>query len=147
MVGKNNRELVSIKIAAEVESLEQIKELFNGTEKGSTVQFCGGSAEIELLSAGDTLSFSGGTEVQLLLSIPLGVACGVIGNWLYDALFRSTRKLELNGRRTRITAENITQAIETIQELVRLSQEKDSSYQDMNAQDELSTSEESNTQE
>lgn len=135
MVGKNSQELVSIKIEAELESLEQIKKIFSNVEKDNTVQFCDGNAELKLLSAGDTLAFSGGAEVELLLTFSLGVASGVIGNLVYNAICCGIKKLALNGRRTRITEENITQAIETIKELVVLLEEKDSSNHDLNAQD------------
>ena len=135
MVGKNNQEIVSIEIEAELESLENIKEIFNGIEKGSTAQFCDGNAELELLSAGDTLAFSGGADVQFLLTFSVGVASGVIGNLIYSALCCGIKKLTLNGRRTRITEENITQSIETIKEIMRLSEENHPSDQNPNAQD------------
>ena len=131
MVEKNSQELVSIKIEAELESLEQIKKIFSNVEKDNTVQFCDGNAELKLLSAGDTLAFSGGAEVELLLTFSVGVASGVIGNLVYNAICCGIKKLALNGRRTRITEENITQAIEMIKEL----KEKDSSNHDLNAQD------------
>ena len=57
---------------------------------------------------------SGGATASLLLSFSVGVASGVIGNVIYAALCKGIKKLELNGRRTRITEEGITQVIETI---------------------------------
>ena len=131
MVGKNSQELVSIKIEAELESLEQIKKMFSNMGKDNMVQFCDGNAELKLLSAGDTLAFSGGAEVELLLTFSVGVASGVIGNLVYNAICCGIKKLALNGRRTRITEENITQAIEKIKE----HKEKDSSNHDLNIQD------------
>ena len=135
MVGKNNQEVVSIKIEAELESLEQIRKIFNGVEKDSIAQFCDRNATLKLLSAGDTLAFSGGAEVELLLTFSVGVASGVIGNLVYSAICSGIKKLVMNGRRTRITEENITQAIETMKELVLLSKEKDSSNCNPNMQD------------
>lgn len=135
MVGKNSQELVSIKIEAELESLEQIKKIFSAVEKDNTVQFCDGNAKLKLLSTGDNLAFSGGAEVELLLTFSVGVASGVIGNLVYNAICCGIKKLALNGRRTRITEENITQAIQTIKELVLLSKKNDSSNQDLNVQD------------
>lgn len=118
MVGKDNQEIVSVRISAEFESLEQIKKIFNGIEKDKTIQLCDENLEFKLLAAGDTLSFGGGFEAEILISFSLGVASGVVGNIIYNAICTGIKKLEINGRRTRITEENITQAIETIKRLV-----------------------------
>ncbi len=118
MVGKNNQQIVSITIGAELESLQQIKKIFNNIEKGNTIQLCDENVELKLLNAGDTLSFSGGVEVELLLSFSVGVASGIVGNLIYNAICIGIKKLEINGCRTRITEENITQAIETIKKLI-----------------------------
>lgn len=147
MVGKNSQELVSIRMEAELESLEQIKEIFGNLQKDKILQFCDGNAELELLSAGDTLAFSGGAEVEFLLTFSLGVASNVIANFICTAICSGMKKLVLNGRRTRITEENITQAIETIKELVTLSKEKDFPNQALNAQDGDSNPDRSDAQE
>lgn len=124
MVENNNQEIVVIKLSAELESLEQIERLFVSNEIGNTIQLCDGNAEIKILEAGNTLSFGGGKEVELLLTFSIGVASGVIGNLIYNAICVGIKKLEINGSRTQITEENITQAIETIKNLVLLSSEK-----------------------
>lgn len=137
MVGKNKnkQEIVSIKIEAEFESLEQIKKIFSNVEADGTVSFFDGSAKLKLLSMGDNLAFSGGADVELLLTFSIGVASGVIGNLIYNAICCGIKKLSMNGRRTRITEEHITQAIQTIKELVLLSKKNDLSNQGVNVQD------------
>ncbi len=135
MVGKNSQEIVSIKIEAEFESLEQIKEIFSNAEEDSAVSFFDGNAKLKLLSTGDNLAFSGGADVELLLTFSIGVASGIIGNLVYNAICCGIKKLSINGRRTRITEEHITQAIQTIKELVLLSKKNDSSNQGVNVQD------------
>ena len=123
MVEKTNQKLIKIKISAELESLEQIRKKFNGIESGNILQFCDGNAELKLLTADNVLSFGGGATVELLLSFSIGVASGVVGNLIYNALCSGIKKLEINGRRTRITEENIIQTIEIIKNLVLLSEE------------------------
>lgn len=118
MVEKDNKEIVSVKITAELESLTQIEKIFNDVTEGNTIQLCGGNAELKLLTVGDTLSFSGGSTVELLVSFSIGVASGVVGNFIYDVICKGIKKLEINGRRTRIKEENITQTIETIKDQV-----------------------------
>lgn len=132
MVGKNNQQIVSITIGAELESLEQIKKLFSNIEKGNTIQLCDENVELKLLTAGDTLCFSGGVEVELLLSFSVGVASGIVGNLIYNAICIGIKKLEINGHRTRITEENITQAIETIKNLIVSSEENAHSNENSN---------------
>ena len=132
MVGQNNREIVTVKIGAELESLEQIKKIFSSIEEGSAIQLCDGDATLELLTAGNTLSFSGGLNVEFLLSFATSIASGVIGNWIYNAICASIKKLEINGHRTRITEENIAQAIETLKGLALLATDDNHSTENSN---------------
>lgn len=113
MVGKNNAELVSVKIEIELETLDNIKKLFGTIDNGCTVQIYDGEAELKLLTAGNSLSFDGGLTAEILLSFSIGVASGVVGNFIFAALCKGAKKLTLNNRRTRITEETITQVIET----------------------------------
>lgn len=126
MIENNNKEIVYIKIEVEIETLDNIKKLFGSIDIGHTVQLYDGNVELELLEAGNSLSFDGGLTAELLLSFSIGVASGVVGNIIYKALCVGIRKLGLNGRRTRITEENITQAIETIKNMLLLNKEKES---------------------
>lgn len=113
MVGKNNKELVYVKIEMELETLEDIKSLFGSIDGECSIQFCDGDAELKLLTAGNTLSFDGGLTAEILLSFSIGVASGVVGNFIFASLCNGVKKLTLNNRRTRITEETITQVIET----------------------------------
>ncbi len=113
MVGKNNKELVSVKIEMELEALDNINSLFGNIDYGCTIQVCDGEAELKLLKAGDVLSFDGGFTADILLSFSVGVASGVVGNFIFSTLCRGVKKLTLNNRRTRITEETITKVIET----------------------------------
>lgn len=69
-----------------------------------------------------TLSFDGNQFVEFLITFSVGVASGVVGNYIYNAIHTATKKLEINGRRTRLTEESISQAIETIKQML---EEKD----------------------
>lgn len=113
MVGKNNKELVFVKIEMELETLEDIKSLFGSIDGECSIQFCDGDAELKLLTAGNALSFDGGLTAEILLSFSIGVASGVVGNFIFASLCNGVKKLTLNNRRTRITEETITQVIET----------------------------------
>jgi nucleoside phosphorylase len=128
-VGKNNIEIVSVKIEVELETLDNIKSIFGNIDTGHSVQLCDGEVELELLTAGNTLSFDGGLTAELLLSFSVGVASGVVGNFIFASLCDRVKKLTLNGRRTRITEENITQVIETTINAVLASKEKESSIE------------------
>lgn len=110
----NNRKIISIKIEAELDTLAQIEKIFGGINNGHSIQFSEGDAELTLISVGNTISFDGGLTAELLLTFSIGVASGVVGNFIYKVLYDGIRKLEINGRRTRTTEESITQAIETM---------------------------------
>ena len=123
MVGNNTEQMISISINAELDSLDTISALFNGVEEGNSIEYGNGEARLELHSVSDSFSFSGDIEVNLIASFAVGVASGVVGNMIYNAICDGIKKLEINGRRTRISEESITEAIETIRELVSLSKE------------------------
>lgn len=124
---KENGRIVSIRIEAEFDTLEQIEKIFGGLDNGHSVQLCHqseGMAELSLINAGNTMSFDGGLTAELILTFSIGVASGVVGNFLYNALREGIRKLEFNGRRTRITEQSITHAIDTTINTVLASKEK-----------------------
>jgi len=124
MVERNNKQMTSIKIEVELETIDQIKKLFGSLEPGCSLQLCDGEVELKLMSTGNSLAFDGGLTAELILSFCLGVASGVIGNAIYTAICAGIKKLEINGRRTRITEESITQALETIKSMVSSSADK-----------------------
>lgn len=113
MVGKDNAEIVSIKIELELQTLDTIKKIFGTIDNGRTIQICNGEANLKLVAAGDSLSFDGGLTAEILLSFSIGVASGVVGNFIFSTLCKGVKKLTLNNRRTRIKEETITQVIET----------------------------------
>ena len=112
MVEKNKTELVTINIELELETLSDINELFGSVNNATPLQVCNENVEIQLISAGDTLSFDGGMIAEILLSFSVGVASGIIGNFIFSSLCKGAKKLKLNKHRTRITEESITQVIE-----------------------------------
>ena len=118
MIGENNKEIISVEIEVELDTLEQIEKIFAGIDNAQPIQLCEGMAELKLITAGNTISFDGGLTAELLLTFSIGVASGVVGNFIYNALCVGSKKLELNGRRTRVTEENIIEAIETIKQMV-----------------------------
>jgi hypothetical protein len=124
MVGKNNVEIISVEIEAELESLEQIKKLFDGTDNGCSVQLCDGRAELTLMSTGNSLAFDGGSIAEFILTFSIGVATGVVANALYAAICADIKKIEIHGRRTRITEESIAQTLETIKNMILLLDDK-----------------------
>jgi len=132
MVGKNNKEIVSVKIEVEFETKDNVRRLFGDVDNEHSIQLCDGDADLKLLSAGNNLSFDGGVTAELLLSFSVGVASGIVGNLIFTLLCDRVKKLTLNGRRTRITEESITQAIETVKNLVLLSEEKDCNHENSN---------------
>ena len=77
------------------------------------------SITIKNLSKNNTLSFDGNQVIEFLISFSMSIASGVIGNYIYNAIHSSARKIEINNRRTRLTEESISQAIETAKELLK----------------------------
>ena len=124
MVGENNKQMTSAKIEVELETLKQIEKIFGSVDSGHSIQFCDGKIEAKLMSIDNSLAFDGGLTAEIMLSFSIGVASGVVANAIYTAIGVWVKKLEINGRRTRITEESIEQAIETIREIVLSSEEK-----------------------
>ena len=113
MVGKNNTEIVTVKVDAEFESLDKKEELLNVFANKNTIEICDGDAEIELLSLDDSLSFDGSIVVQLLINFSVGILSSVIGNYIFG-LCNGAKKLSLDNRRTRVVEKNIIKEVETI---------------------------------
>ena len=118
MVGKDCKKMISIKISMEMESNMPISTLLEKIESPGVDKSNNADIYTKLLSNGDMLSFDGNQFVEFLLTFSLGVASGVVGNYVYNAIHTAAKKLEINGRRTRLTEESISQAIETIKEML-----------------------------
>ena len=110
MVGNDNSKIISVKIHMEVESKTQADKLFADSE----TEIANENINIKLISKNDTLAFDGNLVFEYLISFGVGVASGVVGNCIYNAIHNAAKKLEINGRRTRLTEESISQTIETI---------------------------------
>lgn len=117
MVGNDKLGTVSIKLSMEIDSTSVGENLF---KKGKIEQRTDLCEEIcvEPMAENTTLSFDGNQFVEFLITFSVGVASGVVGNYIYNAIQAAARKLEINDRRTRITEESISQAIETIREML-----------------------------
>ena len=117
MVGNDKRELISINLSIEGNSLDNVSSLFtNG--KFQCIISDDIVADVELISTESTMGFDGSFLVQMIVSFATGVASGVIANFLYAKLLAGAKKLEINKKRTRITEEKITEAINTIQNYI-----------------------------
>ena len=121
MVGNDSLKMMSIKISMEVDSNISSKSLFKKA-KAQNANNSEMDITVKSLKGNDTLSFDGNQFVEFLITFSVGVASGVVGNYIYNAIHTATKKLEINGRRTRLTEESISQAIETIKEML---EEKD----------------------
>lgn len=117
MVGNDKLGTISIKLSMEMGSVAVSEDLFtkDKIEKHTNLY---GEICAEPLAENHTLSFDGNQFVEFLITFSVGVASGVVGNYIYNAIHAAARKLEINGRRTRITEESIAQAIETIREML-----------------------------
>ena len=110
MVGNDNSKMISVKIYMEVEPKTQVDKIFAKNK----IEFADKNICVELIAKNDTLAFDGNLVLQYLVSFGIGVASGVVGNCIYNAIHNAAKKLEINGRRTRLTEESISQTIETI---------------------------------
>lgn len=117
MVGNDSSRMMSINISMEINSKTPITNIFvkEGTQNNNNFD---GVITAELLPKNDILSFGGNQFVEFVITFSVGVASGVVGNYIYNAIHKMTKKIEINGRRTRLTEEGISQAIETIKELL-----------------------------
>lgn len=126
MVGNDSSKMMSIKISMEVDSNIPSKSLFAKVKSENT-----NNSEIDitvkLLKENDTLSFDGNQFVEFLITFSVGVTSGVVGNYIYNAIHTATKKLEINGRRTRLTEESISQAIDTIKAMINEKEQGDKS--------------------
>ncbi len=118
MVGNNTSKMISIKISMEIDSNISSESLFvkeksqntNNSETGITVK---------TLTENETLSFDGTQFVEFLITFSSGVASGVVGNYIYNAIHTAAKRININDRRTRLTEESISQAIEIIAEMLK----------------------------
>ena len=122
MVGNDNSKMISINISMEIESNTPIESILTmlQTQEDNLAP----SITIKNLSKNNTLSFDGNQVIEFLISFSMSIASGVIGNYIYNAIHSSARKIEINNRRTRLTEESISQAIETAKELLTKTEEK-----------------------
>lgn len=60
----------------------------------------------------NSLTFNGNMLVELLISFPVWVASVVVGNYVYGLIRPMAKKVEMDGQRTRVAEESITQHIE-----------------------------------
>ena len=115
MVENDRPKIISINLSAEIDANAPIADIFSDAHSCEDT-----SCITEILPQKSTLSFDGNLFVELIISFSVGVASGVVGNYIYNALHNAkTKKLIINGRRTRLTEESITQAIETIKEMLK----------------------------
>ena len=135
MVGKNSEQVISIKVELELETTDYIKNLFGSLESGGSSQIGEEKIELVLQSTGNSLAFDGGTTAELILTFSVGVASGVVANVIYAAICKGIRKLEINGKRTRITEESIAQSIEIIRAMQLLSKNSGENSKETNVDD------------
>jgi hypothetical protein len=119
---------MSIKISMEVDSNIPNKNLFTEAKSQNS-----NDSEIvitaKLLQEDDALFFDGNQFVEFLITFSVGVASGVVGNYIYNAIHTIAKKLKIDGRRTRLTEESISQAIQTIKEMLEEKEKEDKSPQ------------------
>lgn len=130
MVGNDSSKLMSIKISMEVDSNIPSKSLFANV-KSQNSNDSEQVITVNLLENKGTLSFDGNQFVEFLITFSVGVASGVVGNYIYNAIHTVTKKLEIDGRRTRLTEESISQAIETIKEMLNQKEQGDNSSKEL----------------
>ncbi len=115
MVDNDYAKIIELKISMEIDPQMQAQTLFFN-DRSDSIHSCQGVIRADVFD-NDIFSFDGNKLVEILISFSIGVASGVVGNIIYNAIHSAAKKLEINGRRTRLTEESITQAIETIKEL------------------------------
>lgn len=122
MVEHNNKQMTSARIEVELESLQQIKNIFSSAGVENPLQLCDGEVEVNLVSTNNNLAFDGGASAELILSFSLGVSSGVVANAFYAAICYGIKKFVINGRRASPTEKSIAQAIEMIKMMESLSE-------------------------
>lgn len=113
MVGNDQKQIITLQINAEVDSLEQIKNLFGSLENDGNVSL-GDGIDIRLVSVGNSMSFSGGAEVEMLVTFAIGVASSAVSSLIISAINKGIKKLSLNHKRTRVNQKSIEREIDSI---------------------------------
>ena len=91
MVGNDSSKLMSIKISMEVDSNIPSKSLFANV-KSQNSNDSEQVITVNLLENKGTLSFDGNQFVEFLITFSVGVASGVVGNYIYNAIHTVTKK-------------------------------------------------------
>lgn len=113
MVENDKKQTITLQINAEVDSLEQIKKLFGSIDNNGNVSL-GDDVDIRLVSVGNSMSFSGGAEIELLIDFAIGVASSVVSSLIIAAISKGIKKLSLNGKRTRVNQKSIEREIDNV---------------------------------
>ena len=113
MVGNDQKQTITLQINAEVDSLEQIKNLFGSLENDGNVSL-GDGIDIRLVSVGNSMSFLGGAEVEMLVTFVIGVASSVVSSLIISAINKGIKKLSLNHKRTRVNQKSIEREIDNV---------------------------------
>ena len=91
MVENDQKQTITLQINAEMDSLEQIKNLFGSIENDRNVSL-GDGIDIRLVSVNNSMSFSGGAEVEMLVTFAIGVASSVVGSLIINAINKGIKK-------------------------------------------------------
>lgn len=117
MVDNYYTKMINVRISMEVNHRVQTQDLFIHDQSDGI--YCGQEIIRTDVIDNDILCFDGNKLVEILISFSIGVASGVVANIIYNAIHGVAKKIEINGRRTRLSEDSITQAIETIKELLQ----------------------------
>ena len=71
---------------------------------------------VELVSSDEGLGFDETTLVTLAISFGVGVASGVVANYVFDSLGKSIRRINVNKNRVRPNREDLTRALDLIKQ-------------------------------
>lgn len=113
MVENDQKQTITLQINAEMDSLEQIKNLFGSIENDKNVSL-GDGIDIRLVSVNNSMSFSGGAEVEMLVTFAIGVASSVVGSLIINAINKGIKKLSLNSKRTRVNQKSLEREIDNV---------------------------------
>ena len=113
MVGNDQKQTIALQINAEVDSLEQIKNLFGSIENDKNISL-GDGVNIRLVSVSNSMSFLGGAEVEMLVTFVINVASSVVSSLIINAINNGFKKLSLNNKRTRVNPKNIEREIDSV---------------------------------
>lgn len=113
MVENDQKQTITLQINAEMDSLEQIKNLFGSIENDRNVSL-GDGIDIRLVSVNNSMSFSGGAEVEMLVTFAIGVASSVVGSLIINAINKGIKKLSLNSKRTRVNPKSLEREIDNV---------------------------------